>query len=189
MKVAQGNQAAFKELFDKYQNYIFDISIKILKSNKDSADIIQEVFLKIWLNRDKLLKIENFKAYIATITSNHIYSLLRKKLKENSYMDYVLLIQDAKNGLPDKQSPTGELIFLQSDLEKAMSHLTPQQKKIFHLSRIDGLTHHDIADKLKISKETVKKHVMASLRVVRKQMSKYEHVQDIFILFILLVCK
>jgi len=187
LKASKGNELAFKELFDYYKNYIYSVSFKILKAEMYSEDVLQEVFLKVWLNRAKLSEIDNFKGYLTTIASNHIYNLLRKKTYESLYLEYID-IQTDKYVINNYYRSEASCCF-NSDLQRAMDSLTPQQKRIFRLSRIEGLKHAEIASKFNISKETVKKHVIASLLVIRKQLSHYRDIENISIILLFLFVK
>lgn len=184
LEASKGNELAFKELFDQYKTYIYSVAFRILKTANYSEDVLQEVFLKVWLNREKLAEINNFKAYIATIISHHIYNLLRKLAYESIYAQQVIRQEKLHYSVNDFYY-MDESSHFYSDLEKGMSSLTPQQEKIFRLSRIDGLKHSEIAALLHISKETVKKHVMASLQIIRSHMNYYHNTEKVLLLLFL----
>ena len=128
--------------------------------------------MKIWVGREKLPEISCFSAYLNTITRNHIYNALRKLANEELLLEKLLSPSSAAYR-PDTAIENMSLRELQEALQKVMDTLTPQQKKVFELSRMEGLKHEEIALRLNISRETVKKHVSEALRVIRGQLQRY----------------
>ena len=164
LQVFEGDEHAFRELFDKYRNKIFSIAWKITGFETSAEDVVQEVFIKLWINKEKLPEIENLDAYINTITRNHIFNNLRKIAYEQSFLQELFLKQpqNIKNA-PD------QVLFneLQNLVNKAVQQLPPQQKKVYQLSRIEGLKHEQIAGNLNISQSTVKGHMVEALRSIK----------------------
>lgn len=187
LEVSQGSEVAFKDLFDDYKAFVYTVSLKILKTTDYSEDVLQEVFLKIWLNRVKLADIENFKGYLTTIVTHHVYNLLRKRAYETLYVHREIRAQANTDYRLNDFQTVGNAVRFYSDLENGISSLTKQQQRIFRLSRIDGLKHAEIASLLKISKETVKKHIMASLQIIRKHMAYYNDTEKVLLLLFFLL--
>jgi len=166
--VALGDETAFHTLFSHHRHHVYHIAMKLLQSASAAEDILQEIFLKIWVGREKLPEIKCFSAYLNTITRNHVYNALRKQANEELLLEklFPLQITSLTDGTLDNISYRE----LQNTLQKVVATLTPQQRKVFELSRMDGLKHDDIARRLNISRETVKKHVSEALRIVRLQL-------------------
>lgn len=160
--VAKGDQAAFRQLFDCYRGKVYVIAFRILQSESEAEDVLQDVFTKLWLNREKLTGILHFNAYLNTLIRNHIFNGLRKKAYEEDFLWASL--QESRN---EEGYQVIELNELKELLHKAMNTLPPQQKKVFQLGRLEGLKHEEIAAELGISKETVKKHMAAALRYIK----------------------
>ncbi|WP_212002560.1 RNA polymerase sigma factor [Chitinophaga sp. HK235] len=164
LAIAEGDETAFVRLFEKHRAKVYFAAQKLLKSDISSKDVLQEVFTTIWLNRESLHEIENFDAYLHTMVRNNIYSKLRRKKAE------VKVIRTIQENSVDMDSGTEESIKLrdlQATLSRAARLLTPQQKHVYHLSRTAGFSHDEIAAQLNISKETVKKHIMAANKIVQ----------------------
>jgi len=130
--------------------------------------------MKIWLGREKLPEVNCFSAWLNTITRNHIYNALRKLAGEELLLEKLLSPQTPADR-PDAPIENMSLKELQEALQNVIATLTPQQKKVFELSRMEGLRHEEIALRLNISRETVKKHVSEALRIVRGQLQRYRH--------------
>ncbi|MBV8255519.1 MAG: RNA polymerase sigma-70 factor [Chitinophaga sp.] len=164
LAIAEGDESAFVKLFEKYRAKVYFAAQKLLKSDSTSKDVLQEVFTTIWLNRESLHEIDNFNAYLHTMVRNNIYSKLRRKKTE---VKIIHSIQENSVDIDDGTEEAIKLRDLQATLSLAARLLTPQQKHVYHLSRTAGFSHEEIAAQLKISKETVKKHIMAANKIVQ----------------------
>lgn len=163
-QVSSGNEASFRILFDHYKTRLFNLSLKIIKSPIIAEDIVQEVFLSIWKNKDKLSSIEDIPAYIFTITYNQIFKNLKKISSHNA------LMEDLINNTCIEQNTTGEMVDAeesQSVINKAINHLPPRRQAIYKLSRQEGMSHDEIANYLQISRSTVKNQLVHALKYIR----------------------
>jgi RNA polymerase sigma factor (sigma-70 family) len=135
----------------------------MLHSHTEAKDALQDVFLKVWLGREKLADITYFSSYLNTITRHHLLNLVRKKVNDVAMCEEVARREQPPVDLHDT------IIFreLRSTIHGAMSQLPPQQKKVFELSRIDGMPLDEIADQLQISRETAKKHLARANQQLR----------------------
>lgn len=164
-QVSEGNEIAFAQLYEKYKDHVYYISFKFFKSQSIAEDVLQEVFLKLWMHKEKLSEIDNFSAYLTVILRNHIYNRFRKLANEE------LFIRKAAATPVEHHNYTLDNVLLNESrnlLTKAIEKLPPQQKKAFELSRIEGKKHEEIARLMNISKETVKKHVMEASRTLKR---------------------
>jgi RNA polymerase sigma-70 factor (family 1) len=168
-KIAAGDELAFAKLFKLYYNQLGSFIMRITESETLTQEIVQDVFLKIWLNRTALETVDCFKAYLMVVARNHTFNCLKQIARENNRKkEWVKSVlrqasnEEADSGMID----TGNLI------DKAVALLPPQQKKVYFLSRSQGLKHEQIATELNISLETVKKHMVLALRFLKKNLSK-----------------
>jgi RNA polymerase sigma-70 factor (ECF subfamily) len=181
--VAKGDENAFQILFTQYRHKIFYFAWKLLQSESLAEDVLQEIFLKIWIHREKLPEVLHFKTYLTTITRNYIYNALRKRANEEKYLKGVAL----HSAIP-RENPALDTISLhelQHTLQKAVDTLTPQQKKVFELRRLEGFKYEEIAALMNISKETVKTHIKDALRTIREQLKSHEKLAQLGILLFL----
>lgn len=159
----------FMVLFETYKGRLFGYVFAITHSQYVAEEITQEVFLKLWLNRAELDKIDNADSYIFTIARNKTLNYLRKANYDQKLMHNIqsLMISTANN-VDERQAATD----CDSVLEKAITQLSPQRKHVYQLSRRDGLTHNEIAHQLNISRNTVKNHLVETLRFIRSYLRK-----------------
>jgi RNA polymerase sigma-70 factor (ECF subfamily) len=168
-RVAEGDEAAFSTIFFHYTAQIQPFIISLTRSESAAEEIVQEVFLSLWVNRAKLVDVENYRAYIFTASNNRVYSWLKKRARE--------LRRQGEFGedIPDLEQHPEEAIDLKQSLaviEEAVEQLPPQKKLIWRLSRGEGLTHEEIAQQLGLSKNTVKNHLVVAIRQIREELEK-----------------
>lgn len=166
-----GNEEAFHILFDAYKPKLFSYLYSITKSHEAAEELLQETFLKIWVSRGSLMHVENPERYIVTIARNKALDYLRDIAKNKRLIEQLWL-----NVTESRNSTTEENLFAaESDelIQKAIHKLSPQKQLIFTLSRHDGLTHEQIASKLNISKNTVKNHLVESLKTIKTYLGRH----------------
>ena len=162
--MAKGDENAFAQLFKTHYNLLGSFIMRITESELLTQEIVQDVFLKIWVNRTALAEIDCFKAYLLVVSRNHTLNCLKQIARENNrkkeWVNSVL--RNASNDVEEMDTiDRGSLI------DEAVTLLPPQQKKVYTLSRIDGLKQQEIARELNISLETVKKHMVLALRFLK----------------------
>jgi len=179
----EGDMIAFDAIYEKFCKRIYSFIIRYVKSDADAEEIIQEVFLKIWENKDKIDVYSSFESYIFTISYNSTISLLRKRVSEKKYIEHLKALQTTENVF----EITDEVYYneLNSQIQSLLSELTPRQKEIFLLSRENGLTHDEIAKKLGISPNTVKNHIVTTLNFLRSKIDN-DIIINVFFVYLFL---
>ncbi|MEO8413695.1 MAG: RNA polymerase sigma-70 factor [Ginsengibacter sp.] len=167
LKVAGGDEIAFSELFKTYYNLLGDFIMRVTESEPLTQEIVQDVFLKIWINRSALAEIHCFKAYLIVVARNHALNSLkqiaREKSRKKEWVDTVL----HQASYEAEEPPSIDHFRL---VDEAVALLPPQQKKVYTLSRTHGMKHAEIARELNISLETVKKHMVLSLSFLKNKL-------------------
>ena len=178
-QIAQGNEKAFERFFNLYKEKLLSYLIRITKSQPAAEELVQEVFLKLWTGRKSLQAVERPEKYVFIMARHKAIDYLRKaslsaKLREDLWQRIKMHSNDTEEQLYAKESKA--LIY------EAVFQLSPRKQEIFRLSRQDGLSHEQIAHELKISKNTVKNHLVESLRYVKNYL--WHHL--VLVLFIAL---
>jgi RNA polymerase sigma-70 factor (family 1) len=162
-RVSNGDEAAFALLLKKHSNNLYSQALAYTKSSEVAQDIVQDVFLKIWLKRGELKAIERFDSYLFIMTRNRIISVIRKKL--------TVPVSDDMQELIKENSPSAEerLSLKQAEriLEKGILAMPPQRQLVFKLSRMEGMSYAQIGEQLGISTSTVKGHIVQALNFLR----------------------
>mgnify|MGYP006293009157 CR=1 FL=1 len=172
------DRVAFYNLYERYSKRLYGFVLQYLKHDADAEEIVQEVFIRIWEKRKTIDIYSSFESFLFTIAYNATISLLRKRVTENKYLAHLQSIQQAN----DTAELTDELYFneLNEKLQSLLDELTPRQKEIFRLSREEGLTHEQIAGKLKITVNTVKKHMVNTISFLKKHLDNGLAISSLF---------
>ena len=180
-RIAGGDEHAFRSLFDLYRGRVMAYAFRLSKSRYVAEEIVQEVFLKLWTNRAQLSEIQNIGTYIFVLVKNRTLDHLRKIANEGR------LFEEVWHTISERREAPGHLDVKDSIrlIEKAVGQLSPQQQKIFYLSRSEGLSHHEIAEKCALSKNTVKNHLVKTLRHIRFFLTEHDITPVIFCLIFL----
>ncbi len=167
-RVARGEEAAFALLFNAYHQRLGAYVHRFTESLPATQEIVQDVFVKIWIRRDTLAEIKSFDAYLFMAARNHVLNYLRRQARERARKKELIAILPGRQQKDDPSRDEQEYLTL---LDQAINQLPPQQKNVYILHRHQGLSHVEIAGRLHLSVETVKKHMSLALRSIRDYLS------------------
>lgn len=168
-QVADDDEQAFRIVFDHYKEPFHATAFKMTHSADIAQEIVQEVFVALWVKRKLVAIAKKPEAYVFTILHNCIYAHFRKLVLERQLKSKMAQAEDqsenrVENLLLEKEHRT--------ILENVISQLPPQQKLIYRLARQEGLSREQIALQLKISPNTVKNHLSAAMNYLRIYLKK-----------------
>ncbi|MEJ8740194.1 RNA polymerase sigma-70 factor [Phocaeicola sp. HCN-6420] len=154
----------FLENFPKVKAFAW----KLLKSEEDAEDIAQDIFVKLWAHPDLWVEREKWDSYLFSMLRNHIYNFLEHKSVEAHYIESVT--ENMQVSLSDFDETADKLYAKEINilLKMALEQMPPQRRKIFMLSRKQGLSNQEIADELNLSVRTVEHHLYLALRELKK---------------------
>lgn len=176
----KGNEDAFEVLFNTYSQRLYYVAFQYLNDREETLEIVQEVFLKVWLNRENINPELPFIPYIIRIAKNLILNKAKKKLVENAYISFL----EYKNDL--SSFPTEEQVLFNEVSEivnRLIDKFPPRRKEIFVLSRRSGLSVREIAQTLHISESTVENHINKALKTIKSKLKAYGYLTSIAFLF------
>lgn len=172
---------SFKCLFDNYKNRVYGYVLSISHSPYVAEEITQEIFLKLWLCRDMLDQVENIEGYIFSIARNKTLNHLRKAAHNIKLLRELQGFMTAANDNADEKALSAQYNKL---VQEALVSLSPQRRLVYQLSRQQGLDHEEIALHLRISRNTVKNHLVEALRSIRNYL-RHEIAPVLLIFFFL----
>lgn len=169
-QIAGGDESAFRAVFDHYRGKLAGFAISMTTSEVMAEDIIQEVFINLWLNRAKLFHITHPGSYLFIMTRNKTLDHLRKVSASHELVKQLWLQahqpgSDADQSLLARES--------QQLVTEALSQLSAQKQQIFHLSRVQGMNHEEIAAQLGLSKSRVKNIMVEVLKFIREYLARH----------------
>lgn len=168
-----GDESAFTLIYGHYSEKVYRLAFKFLKDKELSEEIVQETFISLWLNKEKLDAEGNLWVYLFVIAKRLSLNSLRQLCKSTDLTEKLL------SYISEEQNSTEEEVFvrdLERYAEKIIEKLPRQQKLVFKLSRIDGLSYKEIAEQHNISPNTVKNHMVEALKTLRTHLSAVDFV-------------
>ncbi|WP_029274798.1 RNA polymerase sigma factor [Pedobacter borealis] len=157
-QIAAGNEQAFQILFKKHRGRLYQYILGIVKSKEVAEELVLDVFLKIWMGKDIVTRIENIEAFLFRVACNKSIDFIRKASKSPKLID----ILGDNIQFADNRNPETQLIQLEYEkiLREAIDLLPPKRKEVYQMSREQGLSHSEIAEKLSIAKSTVANQIV-----------------------------
>lgn len=166
----EDNKAAFTALYRSYWESLFIPTVKITRSQEDARDILQEVFLSVWNRRKELDVRGSLAAYLQTSVRYKAIDYIEKNIARRHYLNLLYKLEELS------QSPAVEtqiqLKEIQQTVNGVVGKMPPKMRAVYQLSRQEQLSHQEIAQRLGISDETVKKHIHHALKLIRSSISQ-----------------
>jgi len=179
-ELAEGKESAFRQLYDYYAEMIYSIALTHLKQAEMAEDLVQSVFLKIWESREKLENVQAFAGWLHTLTRNTIISLLRRQGTRAAYIDFLKHRADIAGAHPEQallQKESRQLV------QQGIRQLSIQQRTALSLHREEGLSYRGIGDRMGISPNTVRVHLLKAMQSLRRFVQA--HSSDSFLIIFL----
>lgn len=166
-RLAQGDEEAFGEIVHYIYRKLFPFVVSLVKSEEEANDLLQEVFLKIWVHRSSFSSINNPMGWIYTViantASNHIRARLRQEVRIKEYRQRVSSVEVMEEQLDAK--------FTQTLIDDAVNSLPPKKKQVFLLSKKEGLSRKEIAERLNVSENTVRNQLSDAVQFLRERLN------------------
>ena len=176
--VSAKDEEAFAVLYERYRRKIFTFSMKLLQQSDKVEDIVHEIFLKLW-EHPNLAEINNLEAYLRISTRNHTLKVLRRMATEELAAKKIYIDQY------EEMSETEQHIFYKEAhfrYREVLSKMPAQQQKVYILCKEEGLKYEEVAEKMAISKLTVKTHMQHALRYMKANFVKYTDAMALILL-------
>lgn len=161
-KVAAGNEDAFRQLVKAYADWLSGFTTQLTHDNALAEEIVQDIFVQIWLTRETLGNIRSFPDYLFIITRNHIYDAL-KMIRRREKRERDWQAEQLRSADPDAIEKEVHITLI----DQAVAQLPPQQQRVWILSRRGGKKYREIAEEMGISQETVKKYLQYATAAIR----------------------
>lgn len=175
--IAAGSSKAFRALYSQWEPTLSSFIFQVTRSKIITAEIVQDVFLKIWMTRESLVEVKDFKAYLFVISKNRAINALKKSLADLERM------KKYASEVPFNEQPedndNDQLPF--TLIDEAINQLSPRQKEIFLLHRHERYSYREISEQLGIGKESVKTHLSLAVKSIK------QHIENKIALILLLI--
>lgn len=168
-QLADGNEEAFRRIYNQYFNNIYKAATKYLHSTDAAKDVVQEIFLILWTKRAEFRDVRHLKGYLIKMAKNHIYHQLKRSVNGLKIeQEYVASRDHIEN--PDHRMFTKDY---ERIVEEAVTLLPPQQQRVFNMVKVEEMNHKTIAQNLNMTCEAVKKNMTRALLFIRKRVEQH----------------
>jgi len=162
IRVSRGDGKAFRELVDHYWWPVYYNVLTLTKNAATAEELTQDIFLKLWSKREQLAEIRDFMNFVFVIGRNQVLSAMKRK------------ILGTEPHLPEDLAETNNLPELSLEYKetwravlRAIDSMPAKQQQVFRMSRIEGMTNNEIAERTGLSLSAVKWHIVAGLNTLR----------------------
>lgn len=164
LQVAKGNEKAFEQLMRLHHIGVYHAAYRLSGDKWMAEEVVQDLFLKVWLKRTILPEIIHFQAWLNTIAENITLNAIKQSLrKKNDVKSWVADFYSEVHGSNTIQEEN----YLVNILNDAVQQLSPRQRQVYELIKEQGFQREEAAQMMNISSETVKTHLEQALRNIR----------------------
>ena len=170
LQIASGDEQAFNILYRRYWDRLYNYLLRVTKFHEVSEEIATDVFFKLWTGREILPSIININGFLYKVTYNKAMDFFKKVAREKRIQE--ILLTQIEHATPNN----ADYILLDDEnkqiLQKLIQELSPQRRLVFSLNRLEGLSHEEIAQKLGLSRQTVKNTMSEAVKSICSSLKK-----------------
>lgn len=166
-KIKKGDSRSFEELFEKYYDRFFSLACALLHDENAAEDVLQNVFLRLWIGRERLDENRSISNYLLVCVRNEIFDYLRLKYNQTTVRGETPESEDKSADIEAEiaWSETSERV------DRILNDMPPQRRRVFMMSRYKKMPAKEIADELGLSVRTVERHIYLALKDLRQIIS------------------
>jgi RNA polymerase sigma-70 factor (ECF subfamily) len=172
-----GDDAAYHHIFNHFYHKLYQTCYKATKASEDSEEMVMNVFLNIWQHRAELVQVDDFERYLLRSARNQIGDFQRKNILQTLDIDTLPLEHLGTTDHPELRFKELEQVY-----RNALNKLSDKKREIFLMSREQGLSQKQIAQKKNISASTVNNQITAALKIIRDDMGEYSEALPLILL-------
>ena len=166
----EGNHLSFEQLFDNCYESLCRYAYSILKDMDEAEDIVQKTLCKLWDQREMLDIRTSVKSYLYRIVHNECLNTVHQQINHKTHnLNYLSAMNSSVDDV-NEHIATSEL---QQRIDKALTKLPTQCKRVFEMSRMEQLSYSEISKNLGISINTVENQVSKALKIFRIELKDF----------------
>lgn len=178
-QLKKGSYKAFNSLYEMYFDLLYGFIFSLTRSHEQSKELVQETFIKVWINRGSIDTELSFKAWLYKMAKNQLLDNLKKQLQSPSFEDYLNHCTNENLTLDSDENSFDYEAFCQS-LAAAKTKLSPRQAEVFNLCKEMGYSAPEVATMLGISENAVYNYLSQAIHILRKEMPSHYYLLALF---------
>lgn len=168
-ELKKGSRKAFDSIYKMYSKRLYAYCLQYAKSAEDAEEIVQDVFVRLWTNRENIRQEETLRSLLFIMSKNYLINAYRSAVNSPVYEDYVNCMESVCVNDTHRQTEYDEFV---GQLKTVLRKLPATQQQVITLSRIDQLSNKEIATELSLSEQTVKNQLSLGLKTLREELKK-----------------
>ena len=165
IQLRNGSEKAFAQLYKQYKTPVFRYCVMLTKSEELASEMVQQIFISLWLSHKRIDPEESFASYLFTIAKNKVFNYFRDVSRDASMRNTWIQNAELFEDTTERTVMFHECSF---HLTKAIERLPDRKKAVFMLSRMEGKSYDEMAEVLGISKNTIKNHLVEATKLVKQ---------------------
>jgi RNA polymerase sigma-70 factor (ECF subfamily) len=170
IQLKEGAEPAFNAIYHAYSKPIWLRILRLVKDKDIADELLQEVFINIWKNRQQIDPEKSFKAFIYTVAQNLVYNYFRKNASDSNLLQH-LLLQSPQHYMNVEQLV--EEKELKKFLYEAIDQLSPQRRRAFILCKVEGRSYEEAGKIMGVSVATINSHITQSMQFLKEYTLKH----------------
>ena len=164
LDLIEGSELAFEKIYRLYSARLFGRLLKLVKSEQQAEEILQDVFLKIWELRRSIDPEKSFRSFLFKIAENKVHDFFRKVTRDKNLESQLTVFATADYSVIEPFLSGDENLKI---LQKAVEGLPPQRQQIFRLCKLEGKSYKEVSELLGISVSTISDHIVKGTKSIR----------------------
>ncbi len=182
-ELSQRSEVAFEKLYEVYSARLFGNLLKMTKSEVIAQEILQEIFITLWDNRQNIDPGKSFSSYLFKIAENKVYDFFRKTVRDKKLHRQMLTATTIQYTHIEEKLLAKENI---SMVQSAIKALSPQRQQVFRLCKMEGKSYEEVSNLLGISTSTISDHIVKATRSIHQYIDTTYGVTTCILLLLLL---
>ncbi len=163
-QLREGSEQAFEKIYRAYSTRLYGNLLKLVKLTPEAQEMLQDVFMKIWVNRKNINTEKSFRSYLFKIAENQVYDFFRKAARDKRKEAQLIALATNDDMAVDELLQAAEKSVF---LEKAIGSLPPQRQQVFRLCKLEGKSYQQVSELLGISVSTISDHIVKATKAIR----------------------
>jgi RNA polymerase sigma-70 factor (family 1) len=184
LDLSDSNHYAFEKIYNLYSPRLFGRLLKLVKSDSQAREILQDVFLTLWEHRKSIDPEKSFRSFLFKIAENKVYDHFRKAARDKNRESQLIALSTITYTVIDEFKPGDENLAI---LQKAIEGLPPQRQQVFRLCKLEGKSYKEVSELLEISVSTISDHIVKGTKSIRDYFEKNSHSLSVFVMAALII--